>query len=408
MKQKVIALVDGNNFFVSCEVLRNPALKGRPVCVLSNNDGCVIARSNEAKKLGIAMGMPHFMAKKSFQGVTYLSSDFSLYHELSMRMMQLLKNYSDRVDVYSIDEAFLDLTGLDKIFNLSYLELAQKIKNDIETRIGLSVSAGISYSKTLAKLAVHKAKSRNGFYVIEKHLIEKEIENVPIEEVWGIGKNIARSLRKYGIFYAHEILLKDDIFYKNYYGKKGLEIKYELAGKSVIPLIGTEEKPKSIQRTRSFPAFSKDEKYITAELEMHLHNVCKKLREYNLKTSLISVMLRTKDFRVFFREDKLDFKTNSELILINRVKNLFNSMFNEDLIYRSSGVFAGSLSDTKKVQMSLFREKKQEKGENILFIIDKIEDKYGKGVISLGQTGLKSVQEAHKREMKFRSLLNFK
>ncbi len=403
MKQKVIALVDGNNFFVSCEVLRNPCLKGKPVCVLSNNDGCVIARSNEAKNLGITMGMPHFMAKKSFQGVIYLSSDFSLYHELSIRMMQLLKNYSDKVDVYSIDEAFLDLTGLDKVFNLSYLELAQKIKNDIETSIGLSVSAGISYSKILAKLAVHKAKSRKGYYVIEKHLIENEIENIPVEEVWGIGRNIARSLRKYGIFYAHEILLKDDEFYKCFYGKRGLEIKYELSGKSVIPLTGMEEKPKSIQRTRAFPVFSKDKKYIMTELEMHLHNVCKKLREHNLKTSLISVMLRTKDFRVFYREEKLDFKTNSELILTNKIKNLFNSMFNEDIIYRSSGVYAGSLSDIERVQMSLFKKIKQEKSETISFVMDKIEDKYGKGVISLGQTGIKSIQEEHKREMKFRA-----
>ncbi len=403
MKQKIIGLVDGNNFFVSCETLINPSLKGRPVCVLSNNDGCVIARSNEAKKLGIPMGIPYFMAKKSFKGVIYLSSNLALYRKLSDRVMELLKKYSDKIDVYSIDEAFLDLTGLDKIFNLSYRELAQKIKQDVESSIGVSVSVGISSSKILAKLAALKAKRIKGSYVIEKNLIRNEIENIPVDEIWGIGRNTARSLRKYGIFYADEILLKDDFFYKNNYGKKGLELKYELMGESVIPLTGIEEKPKSIQRTRAFVEFTKDKKYIITELEMHLHNVCKKLRENDLKTSLISVMLRTKDFKVFYKEEKLDFNTNSELILINTVKNLFESVYNKNLTYRSSGIYAQCLTNAKKMQLDLFYENKCKKSENITYLIDKIEDKYGKGIISLGSSGIKEIREKHQREMHFRS-----
>ncbi len=403
MKQKTIALVDGNNFFVSCETLINPSLKGKPVCVLSNNDGCVVARSNEAKKLGIPMGLPHFMAKKNFSGVIYLSSNLSLYHELSTRMMKQLKNYSDKVDIYSIDEAFLDITGIEKVFNLSFRELAIKIKNDIESSVGVSVSVGIAPSKILAKTAAHKAKSRNGYYVIEKHLIKNEIENIPVDEIWGIGKNIARSLRKYGIFYADEILLKEDEFYRQIYGKKGIELKYELMGKSVIPLTGIEEKPKSIQRTRAFPEFSKDKNYIMTELEMHLHNVCKKLREHNLRTSLISVMLRTKDFKVFYREKKLDFSSNSELALINEIKNLFNLIFIEGIIYRSSGIYAACLTDNEKIQLELFCENEDNTKNSIPSIIDKLEDKYGKGIISLGQSGIKAIQKKHKREIHFRS-----
>ncbi len=402
MSQKIIALVDGNNFFVSCEILMNPSLKGKPVCVLSNNDGCVIARSNEAKKLGITMGMPYFMAKRSFKDVVYLSSNFSLYQELSQRMMQLLQNYSDKIDIYSIDEAFLDVTGVDKVFKLSYRELAKKIKEDIENNIGLSVSVGISYSKILAKLATHKAKTRTGSYVIEKYLIQQEIENIPVEEIWGVGRNIARSLRKYGIFYAHEILLKEDEFYRKNYGKKGLELKYELKGESVIPVTGILEKPKSIQRTRAFPEFSKDKEYIMTELEMHLHNVCKKLREHNLQTSFVSVMLRTKDFRVFYNEEKLDFKTDSEVVLIKYIKKLFNLMFQEGIIYRSSGVYAGFLTDREKVQLMLFQDDKSRKTENLSFILDKMEYKYGKGVVLFGNAGIKSIQEKHKREMRFR------
>ena len=118
MKQKTIIHVDGNNFFAGCEIMMNPALKGRAVCVLSNNDGCVVARSYEAKKMGIPMGIPYFMAKNQFKNVVYLSADFSLYNEISSRMMQLLYRYSDKVDIYSIDEAFLDVTGFEKIFGL--------------------------------------------------------------------------------------------------------------------------------------------------------------------------------------------------------------------------------------------------------------------------------------------------
>lgn len=402
MKNKVIALVDGNNFFVSCELLMNPSLIGKPVCVLSNNDGCVISRSYEAKKVGIKMGVPYFLAKKDFPNAVYLSANFSLYHELSQRMISKLGNYSDKIDVYSIDEAFIDITGLDKVLKLSYEEIAILIKKDIEENIGVSVSVGIASTKTLAKLATHKAKSKNGFYVINNENIKFELEDIPIEDIWGIGKNISRSLKAYGIFRALDILLKDDEFYKINYGKKGLELKYELMGNSVIPLSGIVEKPKSIQRTRAFPEFSNDEKYVIAELELHLHNVCRKLREYNLQTDSVFVMLRTKDFRVFVLEEKLDFITDSEILLMPVVKRLFYQMYDFGIIYRSSGIYVSNLVDSAKNQLSLFQNEKKEKSEKISQLIDGLELKYGKGNISVGQMGIKNIMDKHKREMKLR------
>ena len=399
MKQKIIALIDGNNFFASCEILMNPSLRGKAVCVLSNNDGCVIARSREAKEMGIAMGLPYFMAKKDFPTAIYLSADFTLYHDLSQRMTTFLKNYSDKIDVYSIDEAFIDITGLDRLLNLSLKELAVKIKTEIEKNIGVSVSVGIATSKVLAKTAAYKAKKLDGAYVIEKNMIKEELKNLPIEEIWGIGKNTARKLRSYGIFYANEILIKDDNFYKSIFGKKGMELKYELMGESVIPLTGIAEKPKSIQRTRAFPDFSKDKNYILTELELHLHSVCKKLRENNQKTSLIYVMLRTKDFKVFVLEHKLNFSTFSEIELIKYVKEMFNQMYTEGIIYRSAGIFAGNLTDNFDIQKSLFEKKENKKNSELSKIMDKIEDKFGKGSISVGNLGIKSVQYIHKRKM---------
>ena len=402
MKDKVIALIDGNNFFVSCEILMNPSLIGKPVCVLSNNDGCVISRSYEAKKIGIKMGQPYFLAIREFPNAIYLSANFSLYHELSQRMLKELENYSEKIDIYSIDEAFIDLTGLDKVLKLSYEEIAKEIKTNIEKNIGISVSVGIANSKTLAKLATHKAKSQSGTYVIHKDKIEEEIKNIQTNEIWGIGKNIERSLKSYGIFTADEIIKREDNFYKTIYGKKGLELKYELMGKSVLEIIGISEKPKSIQRTRAFPSFSQDEKYIKTELEIHLHSVCKKLRYYNLQTKLLCIMLRTKDFRVFVLEERLPSGTNSELILIPIVKKLFKNMYDKDIIYRSSGIYACNLVEEDNRQLTFFKNKKKEKKENLAKIIDKIEDKYGKGEISFGKTGIKSIMQKHKREMRHR------
>ena len=359
MNNKYIALVDGNNFFASCEQMANPNLKGKPVCVLSNNDGCVIARSYEAKALGIPMGIPYFMAKNKFKDVIYLSSNFTLYHEISTRMMQLLHNYTDTIEVYSIDEAFLDITGMDKVLNISYKDFILKIRNEIEDKIGIVASVGLAPSKILAKLANHKAKKGNGAYQIEKHLIENEIEYIPIDEIWGIGKNIARTLRKYGIFYAHEIPFKEDNFYKTILGKKGLELKYELMGYSVIPFFEA-EKPKSIQKTRAFPEFSQNENYIKTEIGIHLQNVCRKLRNYGLETNRIAIMLRTKDFKVYFNELKLNYSTSSEIDLIPVVEKLFNELYRKNIIYRSSGVHVYELENKEKKQLNLFINEEKE------------------------------------------------
>ena len=405
MKKKTILHVDGNNFFASCEVLMNPTLKGKAVCVLSNNDGCVVSRSYEAKKLGVPMGIPYFMAKNKFKDVVYLSADFSLYHDISERMMKLLLNFSDKVDVYSIDEAFLDITNLDKILKLSFNKIAEIIKNTIETQIGINVSVGIANSKMLAKLATHKAKQNKGTYYIEEKNIEKELTNIPTEDIWGVGKNTARLLKRYGIFFANEIIKKEDTFYKEIMGKRGLELKYELMGESVIELTGIAEKPKSIQRTRAFPEFSRNKDYIKTEIFMHLHNACKKLRYYQLKTKAIAVMLRTKDFQVHFAEEKLSNITDSELNLSKIVIKLFNSIYNEEITYRSSGIICYSFIDEEdKAQLTLFEDKKSAKGNKLSKVIDKIEHKFGHGSLLVGEYGIKEIRNKHKRELKHREI----
>lgn len=396
MNKNKIILVDGNNFFASCEQIFDPLLRNKPLCILSNNDGCVIARSNEAKNLGIKMGMPYFIAKKTFPEAIYKSSNFTLYHEISQRMMQLLSKYSDLLDIYSIDEAFLDITGMDRVFKKSYPDLIKEIKKDIETHIGLSISIGLAPSVILAKTANHKAKKGSGLYIINKENIINELNELPIEEVWSVGKNIARKLRSYGIFYAPDVLKRENDFFKKLMGKKGLELKYELAGYSVIPVTGIIQKPKSIQRTRAFPEFSSDKEYIKTEIMIHLHHVCKKLRDNNLEAGTISVMLRTKDFKVVYFGDSIITPSNTELQLTEKVNSLFNTIYKEGVIYRSSGVWAGHLTDIEKQQLSLFQTNDDKKSAKISAVIDKIEDKFGKGTLAVGKTGIKNIMENHK------------
>ena len=384
MKKRFIALVDADNFFASCEQLFNPSLKGKPLCVLSNNDGCVIARSKEAKKLGIKMGMPYFMAKKDFPDAIYVSSNFTLYHDISNRLRDVFRRYSETIDIYSIDEAFFDVTGSDKIFNCSYLDLAKKIRNEIIEEVGISVSVGISNSKTLAKAAVHKAKHGEGVYTIFKEQAEDELRNFPIEDVWGIGRATARFFRSYGLFYAGDILKLDEGFLRKNLGVKGLELKQELSGENFIGIAKECEKSKSIQRTCAFPEFTRNKNQIKKWLFKHLHNACRCARKENLKAKAIGIMLRTKDFRVFYREIALYKITNSEIELVKYVCQLFDEMFNDEIIYRASGVCLSGLEEETAEQTKLFEKDNGKKTDKIAVVWDKIEQKFGKGSITIG------------------------
>ncbi|MDD3238120.1 MAG: hypothetical protein PHV37_08510 [Candidatus Gastranaerophilales bacterium] len=394
-KEKQIALVDCNNFFVGCEQIMNPSLYGKPVCVMSNNDGCIVSRSNEAKKLGIKMGMPYFMAKKEFPTATYITGRLGLYHAISQRIRMLLFDFSPSVEIYSIDEAFLDLTDIDKIFNLSYEELIKKIRDTIKEQTGIQVSVGLAPSKTLAKIATAKAKKGDFVYRIKKEDIQKELIEYPVESVWGIGKNLTSTFKSFGIFTAFDITKKDDDFHKKHLGKKGLELKYELLGESVIQKIDNDEKPKSIQKTSSFKKCTNDKEYIKNELLTHLHNVCAKLRRLNLGAKELCVMLRSKDFRVYVERVELGRFEDSEYALATVIDRLFERLYFEHVLYRSSGIFVNKLKENVANQLEFFRDENREKAKKISEVWDKIETKYGRNVFSVGRLPVNEKKEPH-------------
>lgn len=398
MKENIIALVDCDSFFVSCEQAVDKSLQNKPVCVLSNNDGCVVARSREAKQLGIKMGMPYFMAKKQFPQGIYLSGNFYLYGDFSDKVMNILRDFSPDVEVYSIDEAFVRLSGLTKLHKTNYLGIAKQIREKIKDELGINVSIGLSKSKVLAKLACEMAKEVNvtsnattsdskGVCMISKSKIPQILKTTKVQELWGVGKNTAIFFNRWGIFNCNEIVEKSDQWLKEKMGKRGVELKHELMGEYIYKIKTESSLPKSIQNTRSFPKFTKDLNYIKNALNIHIHTSCRKLRRLEGKCKTISVMLRTKDFRVYWEEADLKDYTNFELEISKAAMKILEKIYNPDLIYRSCGITLYGLDFQNTAQMNLFSTPKDKNFDKLGQAIDKLEDKFGRNVVKTGFTG---------------------
>ena len=387
--KKVIALVDCDSFFVSCEQKVKPELKGQAVCVLSGHGQCVISRSREAKRLGIPMGIPTFKMTKEMKKATLITASHDLYSEISHEVMNVLKSISPKVEQYSIDEAFVDLTGLERLYKRNYLELAQMIREEVLDKVDIPVSIGVSTSKTLAKLASDKAKNIDGgVFVVGEKKIQPLLKIISIDEIWGIGHNLSRLLHQNGVLNAYELVQKEDSWLDKKIGIRGLEMKHELLGEMVSEVDETFKLPKSIQNTSAFGIFTSDLDYIKNQLNYHIHTSCKKLRKLNLKCSGISVMLRTKvDFKVFVEKITISHSTCYEWEISDIAFKLLEKIYNPNIIYRSTGIILDDFMSLSGEQMSLFSDDNyNEKSERLAKCIDKLEDKFGKNIVQTGFT----------------------
>lgn len=385
-RKSVIALVDCDSFFVSCEQSVNSEFKGRPVCVMSGRGQCVISRSKEAKKLGIRMGMPYFQIEGQMKKATYINANHELYSKISEKVMTILKNFSPKVEVYSIDEAFVDLTGLERLYKKNYLEIAQMIREEVLKHTDIPVSIGVSSSKSLAKLASDKAKTMGeGVFLIGARKIVPLLQNTSIDEIWGIGKNLSILLRKNGILTAYELVCQDDLWLNKQIGIRGLEMKHELLGEMVSPVSNEVKLPKSIQKTSALAKFSSDKNYLKNSLNYHIHRACVKLRGINAKCKGVSIFLRTKDFRVFCEKKVLNVATDFELEISDIVFTLLDKLYNPNILYRSTGVILDTFTMNDEAQMSLFADEKvDEKKEKLSKCFDKLEARFGKDIIQTG------------------------
>ena len=378
---RAILHLDADAFFASCEQAIHPELRGKPV-ITGKERGIVAAASYEAKAKGIKRGMRLFEAKKVCPDAVMLPSDYETYSLFSLRMFEILRQFSPDVEEYSIDEAFVDLTGLRRSFHGSYGMIAQKMQETVETELGITVSVGVSLSKVLAKIG-SKHNKPNGFTLIPGRDIHLYLEKLPLEKVWGIGANTAAFLGKFRITTALQFAMKDEKFTEKYLSKPYREIWHELNGRSVYPVAAeTKQAYQSISKTKTFTPPSKDKSFVYAQLVKNLENACIKARRYKLAAKRLMVFLRRQDFKDSGVEIKLSSPTAYPANLFNALREGFNYVYNSSELYRQTGVVLAGLVSENNIQHTLFDDiVKIEKLEKMYGAVDELSRRFGKHTV---------------------------
>lgn len=297
--------------------------------------------------------------------------------------MDTLREFTPDVEEVSIDEAYLDLTGMSKLYGLTYENLVKKIRKTVLEKTKVPVSIGLSTSKTPAKLASDKAKKTGGIFIIPPKKVREILHGINLEEICGISHQTSMNYWKKGVSNLDEFLDKDPNWIRQAFGINEKWLRYELAGVSVSPVNPVEEAPQSTQDTRSLEDFTDSLEVLESTLPYHVHRASQKLRKWDGYCSFWAVMLRTKDFKVFETETKLDKPTNSEQTLLRASHELIEKLYKPRTLYRSVGTTLRNLVFGKAVQQSLF-ETEQREDDKMSRIIDDLEKKYGKQVVKLG------------------------
>ena len=394
-RTKKIALVDCNSFYVSCERLFNPKIRNKPVVVLSNNDGCIIARSNEAKALGIKMGEPYFKAKDTIlkNKVYVFSSNYSLYGDMSRRVMRTLKYFGTEMEIYSIDEAFLDLTGIpNEIVEL----FGKKIRNTVLEWTGIPVSIGIASTKTLSKAANLLAKKKNSGVVslMNNKDIDHILEKVNINDVWGVGKQLTKFYIKNNINNAKQLKNISNTWIKKNSNVLSSRTAMELRGISCIDLKIKESKRKSCCVSRSFAKKVENIEDLKESITAHCLNASEKIRSQSLFTKSITVHIRTSPFQnngiYYSNSETIDFPvaTDNSIEIVKAALNGLKDIYKEGYRYQKSGIILSNLSSSE-ANHNLFSSMKDNKIKNLMKSIDSTNYKYGRSTLSLAAAGIK-------------------
>jgi len=395
----IFALADCNNFYVSCERVFNPKLMGKPVIVLSNNDGCAVARSNEAKTLGIKMGAPYFKIKHVIdnKNIHVFLSNYALYGDMSNRVMQTLTMFTPEIEIYSIDEAFLDLTNFAFTDLTSY---SRKILNKVKKDTGIPMSIGIATSKTLAKIANRIAKkSLKAEGVLDltlKKYQNKALEITPIEDVWGIGRRYAAYLKLRNIKTALDFKYADTHIIKQKMGLNGIRTQKELHGESCYPLDDSPSLRKSVSVSRSFksPVTSLDD--LSQALSSYISRGAVKLREQNNFAQRMTVYVMTNRFKsesfyYNFRTQFLPTAINTTPELIKQGKIILKQIFKKNKQYTKAGVVFSKLR-LGHVQQDLFDTTDRTRTKKLMQTIDKINARMGRHCAKYAAVGLSKKQ----------------
>ncbi len=387
------ALVDCNNFYASCERVFQPKIRNKPVIILSNNDGCAVAMSNEAKKLGIKIGTPYFkisnLVNKS--GGVVFSSNYELYGDMSNRVMNVLKSYSPTIEFYSIDEAFLRIDHIES----NYDELGRKIKNEVFRRTGIPVSVGIAPTKTLAKVANRFAKKKGlgSLNLCNKSIeqIDDLLKEVDVFDIWGIGRRKGMKLHYYKVDNAYKLKYGDDSWIKKQLGGlPGLRVIWELRGMDCIELEEIQPKKKQILSSRSFGKLIDDYKEMEQAVAFYAARSAEKLRKQNSYAQMVHVYVATNRFKENLPQHKQWYNipcpepTNYTPDIVNcALKGLFH-LFKEGFMYKKAAVMLTELIDEDEKKSRLFQSEDSEKKTDLMKVMDSLNNKYGKHTLNYG------------------------
>ena len=391
--KKKVALIDCNSFYVSCERLFNPKVQNVPVVVLSNNDGCVISRSVEAKEIGIKMGEPYFKVKELVKknNVQIFSSNYALYGDLSRRVMKVLKGFSDKIEIYSIDEAFLDLS---KIKDEEIEEYGKKIRERVLKWTGIPTSVGISSTKTLSKVANHIAKKNKTGVVFLKKNIDEVLKKFDIKDVWGVGKQLSKLYIKNGIDNAYKLKNISNTWVKKSTNVLGAKTVMELRGIPCINLETEESKRKSCCVSRSFGKKVESLDKLKESITTHCLNAAEKIRIDKQTTRAITVFIRTSPFdknRKYYSNSitvELPVATNNSLELIKNSINGLKKIYKYGYFYQKAGIILSKLKDASEKELNLLAPILENKSKPLMIAIDITNSKYGRNAISVAQAGI--------------------
>ncbi|WP_440932377.1 Y-family DNA polymerase [Candidatus Pelagibacter sp.] len=391
---KKIALVDCNSFYVSCERLFNPKIRKKPVVVLSNNDGCIISRSNEAKALGIKMGEPYFKAKNIIikNDVQVFSSNYSLYGDLSRRVMRTLKRFNSQIEVYSIDEAFMDLSN----FSDEDVErVGKEIRGTVLQWTGIPTSIGIAKTKTLSKIANHIAKKKQSGVtsLIGVENLDPILEKIEINDVWGVGRQLTKFYQKNGIYNAKQLKNKSNTWIKKCSNVLSSRTAMELRGIPCISLETTQTKRKSCVVSRSFGKRIETFQELKEAVSNYCLNASEKIRSESLVAKAITVFVRTspfqRDYGYYSNSKTIDFPiaTNNSIETVKTAVAILESLFRNGYRYQKAGVMLTGLRDDDG-RKNLFSSEKDEKINSLMRSIDSTNHRYGRSTLSLASAGV--------------------
>ena len=355
----VILHLDGDAFFASVAQATNLHFKGKPL-VVGKERGIATAVSYEAKKIGIKRGMRIFDIKRLYPDCILVESDFYLYELFSQKIQDIISSFTPQVEQYSVDEWFADIKGLRRPYNMSYFEIGAAIKRKIEASLGITVSVGISLTKSLAKLA-SSFKKPSGLVMVDGLSIEKLLKNIALEKIWGIGENTASYLKGFNINTALEFAHLSEDFIKAHLTKSFYEIWRELHGEKVYELnIYGKTTTKSITRSATFTPTTKDINVLFSKLLGHVEDAFVHLRKLNYQAGFLTIFLKTQQFRYLIGEIKLRPKISYPWFIHKEIKEGFKKIYNPQLLYRTTGCTVGDIEEIKFIQPGLFTDKSKE------------------------------------------------